>query len=173
MDGGDARACDRLFKRLHPVAVLAARKYVFTEIDAEDVAARAMADCFTPAEARGDVINVAAYLRGIVRNRAFDHITAHRRRRERESPQKADFFRGVSVEYLAEDRLAEGSDARYRSLHLAIDQLIPSQRECIRLFYFGDLSYNEIVSETGLSLRKVKSQLQNGKKRLRNILDAR
>jgi RNA polymerase sigma-70 factor, ECF subfamily len=51
-------------------------------------------------------------------------------------------------------------------LYEAIDSLKDGQRQCIRLFYFEKMSYEEIQETTGYSYKDVKSHLQNGKRNL-------
>lgn len=52
-------------------------------------------------------------------------------------------------------------------LYAAIDSLKQEQRQCIRMFYFEKMSYEQIQETTGLSYNEVKSHLQNGKRNLR------
>lgn len=58
-------------------------------------------------------------------------------------------------------------EAEDRALHKAIDDLNEGQRQCIRLFYFERMSYEEIAETTGQNLKQVKSHLQNGKRNLK------
>jgi RNA polymerase sigma factor (sigma-70 family) len=58
-------------------------------------------------------------------------------------------------------------EAEDRALNQAIDTLNDGQRQCVRLFYFEQMSYEEIAASTGFSLKQVKSHLQNGKRNLK------
>ncbi len=62
------------------------------------------------------------------------------------------------------------SDDDLRRLHEAIAQLVPTQRQCIELFYLAGKSYQEISDTTGYPLNAVKSYLQNGKRNLQKQL---
>jgi len=53
----------------------------------------------------------------------------------------------------------------------AIKQLNPEQQQCVTLFYLQKKSYSEIVDLTGLSMMKVKSSLQNGKRNLKLMMN--
>lgn len=55
-------------------------------------------------------------------------------------------------------------------LELAIGELNEEQKACIRMFYFGKLSYTQITDKTGFSFMQVKSFIQNGKRNLKLIL---
>lgn len=52
-----------------------------------------------------------------------------------------------------------------------IGQLPDPQREAIRKFFLEDMSYADIVAQTGYQLKSVKSHIQNGKRNLRICID--
>ena len=56
-------------------------------------------------------------------------------------------------------------------LEKVLEQLKPTQKECIRLFFIEQLSYEEIMSRTQLSFKEVKSHLQNGKRNLKIMME--
>jgi RNA polymerase sigma factor (sigma-70 family) len=58
-----------------------------------------------------------------------------------------------------------------RDLNEALTHLNSEQRTCIHKFYLEKKSYQAIASETGFSMEKVKSYIQNGKRNLRLLLE--
>ncbi len=52
-----------------------------------------------------------------------------------------------------------------------IEQLKNDQKRCVQLFYLKEICYKEIVSATGIDLKKVKSHIQNGKRNLKICMD--
>ena len=56
------------------------------------------------------------------------------------------------------------------SLNEAIDAIKDDQRVCIKLFYLGNKSYEEISQTTGFTFKQVKSHIQNGKRNLKIYL---
>ncbi|TNE54682.1 MAG: sigma-70 family RNA polymerase sigma factor [Bacteroidetes bacterium] len=58
-------------------------------------------------------------------------------------------------------------ETRYKLLEEAMGQLKEQQVECLRLFFFKDMSYQEISSSLQMDLKKVKSHIQNGKRMLK------
>lgn len=65
--------------------------------------------------------------------------------------------------------MEEGNKNNY-NINKAVNELIPVQKQCIKLFYYEGKSYEDIANETGFTIKKVKSYLQNGKRNLKNIL---
>ena len=61
-------------------------------------------------------------------------------------------------------------ERKLEDLETAITTLPVEQQTCIQLFYFEKLNYTEISEKTGFEVNKVKSYLQNGKRKLKLIL---
>jgi RNA polymerase sigma-70 factor (ECF subfamily) len=64
-----------------------------------------------------------------------------------------------------------GESKKLQSLGTFLTRLKKDQRLCIELMYFKDMSYKDISSATGYSLKQVKSYIQNGKRNLRGFFD--
>lgn len=58
-------------------------------------------------------------------------------------------------------------------LNDCIERLKDEQKQCIRLFYYENMCYNEIASTLGLDENKVKSYLQNGKRNLKLCIEGK
>lgn len=56
-------------------------------------------------------------------------------------------------------------------IETALAQLTNEQKICIEMFYYENKSYNEISDETGFPIKSVKSYLQNGKIKLKKIME--
>lgn len=59
------------------------------------------------------------------------------------------------------------------ALEGSIEELKDPQKTCIELFYIKGMSYTEIAVQLNLEIKKVKSAIQNGKRNLKLILEAR
>ncbi|PZX10296.1 RNA polymerase sigma-70 factor (ECF subfamily) [Breznakibacter xylanolyticus] len=57
------------------------------------------------------------------------------------------------------------------ALRDCMTRLNDHQRECIELFYFEELSYQQIADSTTLETGKVKSYIQNGKRNLKICME--
>lgn len=83
----------------------------------------------------------------------------------------------ISIDSLTlsdEDELTEEKIVMERnllSLENALQQIKAPQRKCIELFYLHRKSYDEIVKISGFTLLQVKSNIQNGKRNLRILID--
>lgn len=62
-------------------------------------------------------------------------------------------------------------ESKLSLLEKAIELLKSPQKECIKLFYIEDNSYEQIASLLKLEIKKVKSAIQNGKRNIKLILE--
>ncbi len=65
----------------------------------------------------------------------------------------------------------EQGAAKHSALKECIENLKKEQRKCIQLFYFQNKSYREIAGLLSMEEKKVKSNLQNGKRNLKICLE--
>jgi RNA polymerase sigma-70 factor (ECF subfamily) len=61
--------------------------------------------------------------------------------------------------------------AQDRALGAALAQLTEAQRVCISLYYFEELSYEEIADASGYNLNTVRTHIRRGKMKLAELLD--
>ena len=53
-----------------------------------------------------------------------------------------------------------------------MNEIKPDQKRCVELFYLKGFSYKEIVNETGLSIKEVKSHIKNGKRNIKLLMNS-
>lgn len=63
-------------------------------------------------------------------------------------------------------------DLEEKRIQTAISQLKSDQKKCVEMFFFKDMSYKEIEKKTGYTTKQVKSFLQNGKRKLKIMLES-
>lgn len=66
--------------------------------------------------------------------------------------------------YIEKDRTLD-------SLSVALQQLNKEQQQCVTLFYLHKKSYQEISEQSGFTVMQVKSNIQNGKRNLKLIME--
>ena len=67
--------------------------------------------------------------------------------------------------------LDAGDDKNLKLLEYCIDKLKTEHRECIRLFYYDNKCYREIADVMNIEEKKVKSHLQNAKRKLKICME--
>lgn len=66
----------------------------------------------------------------------------------------------------------EELDFQLSQMQDALNHLKPQQKHCVQAFYFEKQSYTDISQNLKMSVKQVKSNLQNGKRNLRLLLEA-
>ncbi len=69
-----------------------------------------------------------------------------------------------------ESNYLKNRETNLNEMGYALKQLSPEQQQCISMFYLEKKSYVEISDLTGFTLMQVKSNIQNGKRNLKLIL---
>lgn len=78
------------------------------------------------------------------------------------------FMELIDNQHLTDEWDLEGNLTR---LDKCLEALGKEQQQTISLFFLKEKTYQEIVTETGYELSKVKSYLQNGKRNLKNCIE--
>jgi RNA polymerase sigma-70 factor (ECF subfamily) len=160
---GDQCAFDVLFKKhLHRILGICANI-----LDREEDCKDAAMDIYVVLRRellRYEIQQFEGWLYTLVRNYCLKLI------RERKQQQQMETLDGPWAAFLRENnnlQQQQQDEELLRNLKKAIQELKPDQKECISLFYLDGHSYKEIAKLTGLSLNKVKSNIQNGKRNIR------
>jgi RNA polymerase sigma-70 factor (ECF subfamily) len=62
-------------------------------------------------------------------------------------------------------------EAEFKKLERCLQTLSAEQQQTVQLFYLQQKCYNEIVEETGLDWKKVRSLIQNGRRNLKICME--
>ncbi|WP_417264623.1 sigma-70 family RNA polymerase sigma factor [Celeribacter sp.] len=115
------------------------------------------ADLFDPGRAQ-----VSGWIYQIARNRQIDVI----RKENRPVPEELYEDQGS----VPDASQVVGLEQEATELRQALGRLKPDQREMIEKAYLGELTHQEIKSQTGLPLGTIKSRIRLGLERLRHEL---
>lgn len=164
-------ACiDELYERYAHLLFGVFIKYVRDNDNAADL----LMDLFGKLPAllkKHEILQLKSWLHQVSRNEALQYL------------RKTKKFTSVSLEenttslingHSTEEEEKEEILSKEKELILlekVMGQLKPAQKECIRLFFIEQLSYEEVMSQTQLSFKEVKSHLQNGKRNLKIMME--
>jgi RNA polymerase sigma-70 factor (ECF subfamily) len=75
----------------------------------------------------------------------------------------------MEIPHLGED--VEDREQQIQQLERCLQQLTDQQQMCIRRFYYDDKSYKEIAEMEQMDLGTIRSNIQNGRRNLKNCMD--
>jgi RNA polymerase sigma-70 factor (ECF subfamily) len=143
------------------------------ETEAEDVSQEVFLRAFAHFDALRHSTTAGGWLKTVTRNLCLNHLSRYRARWRFFSEMKseesdADFAEELPGEDLRETTL-DGGEQR-QLLEQALHRLPAAQRVPLVLYHFEELGYDEIATQLGVSLSKIKTDIHRGRLALRRRL---
>ena len=158
-----------VYKRYAHLVFGLCMKYLKNRDDAEDMVIHIFTKLLDDLR-KHEISFFKSWLYTYSKNHCLMHLRSFQSRMEKELAfQKNELQRVESGP--DEHQNAEEREKQLVQLESAIETLSVEQRTCIRLFFMGNKSYQEISDSTGYSINNVKSFIQNGKRNLRIKMD--
>lgn len=173
VDKRDSRAMGEIYRRYQHLVYGASLKYLKDENEAQDLTMDLFERLLGKMDNYQNIRVFKTWLYSVVKNECFSRLREMKKNHTFSSTE--DFLEKSGSGFMENDgflRLideAEGQSTNGK-VYTGLQQLNQEQQKCVAAFYLEDKSYQEISDETGMSLKSVKSHLQNGKRNLRNIL---
>ncbi len=170
---GDEEACEILYKRYEEGLRRYLLRLVHEKAAAEDLLQETFLRLWTRAHQWKDTGTVKAWLYGIARNLAFNHLDKVRRRRQEPLENLVvEDEEGFEEPGWMADKNAPGADTLLEQaeqqvlLRGVIEALPQSKREVFFMVYEGDMEIREIARELGLPEGTIKSRLFYARKHI-------
>ena len=159
---GNAQAFEPLVRHYQNAAFATALRYVRSRVDAQDIVQDAFVTAYCRLGQLRDRERFGGWLMHIVANRCKSWLRDCARTQPLDSAEMA----------LEDSAAAEHADQMRRlDLQEAIDQLPDHYRSAVLMYYLSGLSYREIAELMEVPLSTVRGRLQQGRIRLRQLLD--
>lgn len=158
-----------LYNRYIPLLYGLCLKYLQEEEKAQDAVMQLFEDLL-PKLSRYEIREFRTWIYSVAKNHCFQLL-------RKENPEIATDFDRQFVEsydllHLL-DKEETGDDARTTALKHCLEKLPEPQQRCILSFFMEEMSYVDIVEQTGYQLKSVKSYIQNGKRNLKSCIEKR
>jgi len=161
---GDREAFDEIFRQSYPMLVRLATGMLHDVALAEDIAQEVMLELWRRREQLDPHGSPLAYLYQATRNRALNQLRGHRVRQRLAPLLAQDPAREASAPSLV---VAQELDAAFRG---AVATMSPRCREVFELSRGRGLTYSEIASTLGVSVKAVEAQMGKALRLLREHL---
>lgn len=161
----DVQYLGRLYEAYKKKIFLKCFSMVRNEEDAKDLASETFIKAFKSIEQFRTGSPFFPWLNRIANNLCIDYI----RKRSRHIFQPLEETQIVTDQN--EQSELESRPKMNRDILDVVKSLKPQQRRCFCLFYINNLSYTEIAGFTGYSHDKVRSHIQNGRRRFKILME--
>jgi RNA polymerase sigma-70 factor (ECF subfamily) len=165
-NGNQKPALGELYKRYAHLMFGVALKYLKNQTEAEDI----LMNIFEKLEnkiRKNDIKHLRNWLYTITKNECL--MKLRKTKIVTSDVESALLFKPDNSQENLEQYLV--NEQKYIILEQAISKLKEVQKICVELFYLKNKCYDEVALETGFDLKKVKSNIQNGKRNLKIILE--
>jgi RNA polymerase sigma-70 factor (ECF subfamily) len=167
---GDAHAFGELFRRHQPRLYRAALAIVRSTADAEDVTQHTWLQAYRNIQQFHGTASVTTWLGAIVRNAAFDHRRAVRRRLEREAGQGLEPLQYASAQPSPEDLVLLSE--RRSQVARSIETLPPRLRTALRLWCGGRYTYDEMAQLSHVATGTMKSRVWEARREVLQVFSS-
>ena len=164
---GETEYFGTLFNRYMPLLYGICLKYLQNKEKAEDAVMQLFEDLL-PKISKYEIKTFRTWLYSVAKNHCFQLL----RKSEKEilvdfNVQFVDF--ADMIHLLSGEK--ENDDERLFKLNQCLEKLPEVQRIAINKFFMEEMSYADIVEETGYQMKSVKSYIQNGKRNLKICIE--
>lgn len=157
-----AACVEELYNRYAHLVYGVQLKYTKNTADAEDLTM----ECFEKLPLlllKHEIKFFKGWLHTVARNTALAFVRKHRNDFKEELP--------IHITDDQETTHATDLETQLTILEWAVPLLKSHQKICIELFYLEQKSYEQIMEQTGYTFNEVKSYVQNGKRKLKILME--
>jgi RNA polymerase sigma-70 factor (ECF subfamily) len=169
---GDAYYASLLFERYNELTVSMSLSYLKNRMDAED----ATMECFEVLVKdlkKAEVKNFGGWYYSVVRNLLLKY--KRKNKKEQTTAFEDTYFSSeLESEMDFNDFLKESEKPDLEAvLNEVFDELKVEQAQALKLFFLKGKSYDDVAEEMDIEIKKVKSYIQNGKRKMKILLEKR
>jgi RNA polymerase sigma factor (sigma-70 family) len=155
-----------LLSRYTVILLGVCNKYLNNPDNAKDIVQQVFLKAITLLELH-QIENIGGWLYSIAKNACLDEIRKNQKTRI-ENVEDVNLNNEIDDFDLS---LHQQDEFKIQKLYQAIESLKIEQKKCIQLFYIEEKSYKEIATLLNCEIKTVKSNIQNGKRNLKIILE--
>ncbi len=166
---GDLELAGKLYRDYMHLVYGLCLKYLRNRDDSQD-AVMQIFEKITESLKTHEVKNFKSWLYVVSKNHCLMELRS-RKNKMRSQVKNIDDVAVENVLLMHHDNDSPVLEEDLSKLEWCIEQLQNEQKTCIQLFYLEKRSYKEIVEVTTFELKKVKSNVQNGKRNLKICME--
>ncbi len=160
---GESRWLGVLLQRYTTLLLGVAMKYLKDKDAAADAVQQVLLKVLTKFP-NDDVVNFKGWIYILMRNHCFQ---LHR---DKKNDSHTQIHENIIADEPTDREELYAQEKLVVSMEQALTELDDKQSICIKKFYLEKKSYQQIMDEEGYSFKQVKSYIQNGKRKLKQLI---
>ncbi|MGQ0764307.1 MAG: RNA polymerase sigma-70 factor [Gemmatimonadota bacterium] len=165
--GGDERALEEVFRAHYAAMCSVVRRIVFAPDVAEELVQDVFFKLWARRESMTEIDSLRTYLYRAARNTALNHL---RRKRLENAHEQKEASKGEPASVESTDDAAAAADLA-DAVRAAVEKLPERCREIFLMSRDGGLTYGQIATELGISIKTVETQMGRALRSLRLSLE--
>jgi len=172
-DTGDNKIIGELFQRYTHLVLGVSMKYLKDEDKAQDAVMQVFEKMLVDLKRHTITENFKGWLYMVAKNNSLMMLRGEKNIREKQKELKKDSVTLMESSYLLHLDNENDKEVVLTMLEDCIKKLNEQQKMAVELFFIQEKCYNEVAEETGFTMLEVKSYIQNGKRNLKNCMEAK
>ena len=164
---GQMDALGQLFNRYLQMIYGVCLKYLSSPEDAED-AVMAIFEQLPKKIKKHEIKDFRPWVYVLSKN----HCLMQLRKKKITVPTEPNFMHSEPLVHPFSESDKEKQEIELSNLEKCLEELTEKQKTCVEMFYLKGQSYKDIAQKEDLSLGTVRSNIQNGRRNLKNCMDA-
>ncbi len=161
-----------LYKRYTHLIFGVCMKYLKNEDDAQDASIQIFEKLLTDLK-KHEVQQFKAWLHMVCKNFCLMKLRSDSSKQKHFTEMQKDFVSIMESSTELHLTIENKKEMQLTYMEECMQGLNEDQRLCVELFYLQEKSYQQVVEVTNYSMNNVKSFIQNGKRNLKNCIDAK
>lgn len=162
LQAGDKEAFDQIYDKYHLILYRSAYLILGNPYDAEDVLQETFVSAYKNIGSLREGTKLKTWLFSILKNAAY-------RQGKKNKRERPDEFIVEKIDQFSREEGKEETLAQRDQIHQALQKLSPKHREALVLYYYNDLTIQEMAQVCGTFQGTIKSRLHKARKELKKI----
>ena len=172
-ESGDNRIVGELFQRYTHLVLGVCMKYLKNPDAAQDAVMQVFEKLLEDLKKHHIKDNFKGWLYIVAKNHCMMQLRSQQSMLGKQKELKKDFPVLMESSYFLHLDNENDKEAMLVMLEDCIKKLNDHQKMAVQLFFLQEKCYQEVAEETGFTMLEVKSYIQNGKRNLKNCMEAK
>lgn len=168
---GDSNCVAVLFQRYTHLIFGVCMKYLKDEAEAQDASMQLFEKLLSDLK-KHEIQQFKAWLHMVCKNHCLMFLRSQSSKNKKNREFEKDSLGLMESSYELHLSVENNKEFQLVTMEECLQKLGEDQKICVELFYLQEMSYQQVAEATNYRMNNVKSYIQNGKRNLKNCMEA-